>query len=134
MKSRVWVSIFLLLQAGLLIACSGGGGNSSDSARNSGAETLAQTGVALEKTAQVTGDPVRGREVLLGGAYMQCGVPYKVARIPEVSKVLAAQWGNPDILTPLPGRTGNGSRTSPTSCLDASSMQITGKRGSYGRA
>lgn len=107
MISRISVPGILLLQAGLLISCSGGG-SSDSAAERSGAEILAQTGAVLEKTAQVTGDPARGREALLGGAYMQCGVPYKVFRIPEVTKILAAQWGNPNILRPLPGRTGSG--------------------------
>lgn len=109
MISRVSGSIFLLFQAGLLVACSGGGNDSVGPGPGPGAAaSLAQTGAVLEKTAQVTGDPVRGREVLFGGNYMQCGVPYKVAKIPEVAAILAAQWGNPDILDPLPDRTGNG--------------------------
>jgi mono/diheme cytochrome c family protein len=34
--------------------------------------------VALAAEPQVAGDPVRGRELLLGGDYMTCGIPFKV--------------------------------------------------------
>jgi mono/diheme cytochrome c family protein len=110
MNAKIFAPIFLSFQVALLSACGGGGGGGNNNAgpgRDS-AESLAQTGVALEKSAQVTGDPARGREILLSGNYMQCGVPYKVARMPGVAELLAEQWGNPTILDPLPGRTGNG--------------------------
>jgi mono/diheme cytochrome c family protein len=35
-------------------------------------------GVALPAEPQVTGDPVNGRQLLLNGDYMTCGIPYKL--------------------------------------------------------
>src|SRR6185369_1463557 len=35
-------------------------------------------GKFLEAEPQIAGDPVNGRELLLGGDYMTCGIPYKV--------------------------------------------------------
>lgn len=95
----------LALVASCLVACSGGGGNSDLSS----AEQFAETGAVLEATPQLQGDPVRGRQLLLGGAYMECGIPYRVMQLPGLTEILAAQWGNPDILDPMPGREGNGS-------------------------
>jgi mono/diheme cytochrome c family protein len=94
-----------------LSGCSGGGSGGSgnnDGAAGTSAEVFAQAGAFLTKEAQTVGDPVAGREALLSGSYMQCGVPYKVMRIPEVASLVAAQWGNASITDPLPGREGNG--------------------------
>src|SRR5262245_17628482 len=41
-------------------------------------ECARRAGAALPAEPQAGGDPVRGRELLLGGDYMTCGVPYKV--------------------------------------------------------
>lgn len=101
------IAALLPLASLFLVACSGGGGGGGNS--NSSAEVFANTGAYMEQTPQVSGDPVRGRELLLGGAYMQCGVPYRVMQLPGIPAILAAQWGNPEILDPLPGREGNGS-------------------------
>ena len=97
-----------LLTALLLAACSGGGGGNADSRGSISAASLAQTGAVLPKEPQVVGDPLRGREALLSGSYMQCGVPYKVMKIPGVAALVAAQWGNAEITDVLPGRVGNG--------------------------
>jgi mono/diheme cytochrome c family protein len=104
-KPAIAFQLLLLL---LLVACSGGGGGDSDSQGYLSAESLAQTGAYLPREAQTTGDPVRGREALLGGPSMECGVPYKVMQIPEVAALVAAQWGNASITDPLPGREGHG--------------------------
>src|SRR5262245_894878 len=41
-------------------------------------ECARQAGRMLQREPQVEGDPVVGRELLLGGDYMTCGIPYKV--------------------------------------------------------
>ena len=97
-----------LLLALMLVACSGGGGGNAAGGGVMSAESLAQTGAVLPREAQIAGDPARGREALLSGSYMQCGVPYKVMKIPGVAALVAAQWGNAGITDPLPGRAGNG--------------------------
>ncbi|MDG1943746.1 MAG: hypothetical protein P8J17_05730 [Halioglobus sp.] len=94
-----------------LFLCACGGSGSTDVSVGSGvgnAEGFAATGVILEKEAQTTGDPGRGRTTLLSGSYMECGVPYRLMAIPGVASLLAAQWGNASIMDPLPGREGNG--------------------------
>ena len=109
---RSGLYLLYVLPVLLLAACGGGGGGGGNNNLTSGpgaAATLAQSGVFLQAAPQVSGDPVRGREALLGGNYMQCGIPYKVLQIPGITPILAAQWGNPDILDPLPGREGVGS-------------------------
>jgi hypothetical protein len=54
-------------------------------------ECARRTGVALAAEPQVGGDPIRGRELLLGGDYMTCGVPYKVYQ--SVPGVIAGGYG-----------------------------------------
>jgi hypothetical protein len=41
-------------------------------------ECARRAGAVLPAEPQAAGDPVRGRDLLLGGDYMTCGVPYKV--------------------------------------------------------
>src|SRR5262245_10234388 len=41
-------------------------------------ECARRAGAALPAEPQAGGDPVRGRDLMLGGDYMTCGVPYKV--------------------------------------------------------
>lgn len=55
------------------------------------------------------GDPIRGRELLFSGDYMQCGVPYKIMQVPLIVDTVLRTLGNPSITDPLPGRVGNGS-------------------------
>ena len=102
-------SVIPPLLALALVACSGGGGGGTAAGAPSiSAEGLAQTGAVLPREAQVAGDPVRGRELLLSGSYMECGVPYKVLQIPGLPALLAAQWGNAGNMDTLPGRVGKG--------------------------
>ncbi len=75
------------------------------------------------------------RPVDLRPAVRDADVPPPTQRFANINKLhVPKRTYSLSIRKGSPGRIGKGSRTSPTSCLDASSMQSTGKPGSYGRA
>jgi mono/diheme cytochrome c family protein len=67
-------------------------------------ECARRTAVPLAAEPQVGGDPVRGRELLLGGDYMTCGVPYKVYQ--SVPGVIAGGYGGGADAPKIPDRPG----------------------------
>ncbi len=50
-------------------------------------------GVELPAEPQVKGDPVRGRDLLLNGSFMTCGVPYKLWTQPAFQDLIAGGFG-----------------------------------------
>ncbi len=67
-------------------------------------ECARRAGAVLPAEPQVTGDPVRGRELLLGGDYMTCGVPYKVWTLGK--DFIAGGYGGAADAPRIPGRPG----------------------------
>ena len=73
-----WLAVMCLLFT--VIGCGSAG---SDDATDSAAASVGvpaqgpwTAGVSLPAEPQFQGDPVRGRDTLLNGAYMSCGLPY----------------------------------------------------------
>jgi len=62
-------------------------------------------GVPLPAVPQSQGDPDRGRDILLNGDYMTCGVPYKLW--PSLHDLIASGFGGSASAQRIPGRTGN---------------------------
>lgn len=62
---------------------------------------------ALPSEPQVSGDPVRGREILLNGAYMTCGIPYKLWSNDAFRQAIAGGFGGKADSPLIPDRTGN---------------------------
>src|SRR5689334_12502560 len=60
-------------------------------------------GAALPEEPQAEGDPAHGRDLLISGDYMTCGIPWKLY---QSAPALVAQ-GLGAKGEPLPGRTGN---------------------------
>jgi len=56
-------------------------------------ECARQRGVPLAEGPQQVGDPVHGRELLLAGDYMTCGIPYKVWQV--APGLIADGFGSP---------------------------------------
>lgn len=50
-------------------------------------------GVELPSEEQVAGDPVRGRELLLNGEFMTCGIPYKLWENPAFRGLISGGFG-----------------------------------------
>src|SRR5262245_31839188 len=50
-------------------------------------------GVELPTAPQDAGDPVRGREILLGGDFMTCGIPFKLWSNPLFKDFIASGFG-----------------------------------------
>jgi mono/diheme cytochrome c family protein len=67
-------------------------------------ECARRTGAELPAEPQVAGDPARGRELLLGGDYMTCGVPYKVWSLGK--DLVAGGFGGPANAPRIPDRAG----------------------------
>ncbi|MCW5891207.1 MAG: hypothetical protein KIT14_11735 [bacterium] len=64
-----------------------------------------KTGVRLAAEPQETGDPALGRDLLLGGDYMTCGIPYKVWEL--TPEIIAGSYGNAADAPRIPGRPGD---------------------------
>lgn len=60
-------------------------------------------GAALPAEPQAEGDPARGRDLLVSGDYMTCGIPWKLYK----ASPLLVEKGLGATGEPLPGRTGN---------------------------
>lgn len=67
-----------------------------------GADAL---GYAIPAEAQSQGDPVAGRETLLNGSYMSCGIPWKLWQDPTYGPATRGSFGTSTTET-IPGRTG----------------------------
>ncbi len=63
-------------------------------------------GVELPSEPQVQGDPVRGRDLLLNGAFMSCGIPYKLWEVPALRDLIAGGFGGSQDFPRIPDRTG----------------------------
>src|SRR5919201_2224026 len=59
--------------------------------------------VAIPAETQEPGDPVRGRDILLNGDYMTCGVPFKV--VSQFPDFVAAGYGGTASAPRIPDRT-----------------------------
>lgn len=106
--------LLLIITAATCAAIGCGGG--SDDADLSGPEADRRripavgdwnTGVALPAEPQSSGDPVRGRELLLEGAFMTCGIPYKLWENPALRDLIAGGFGGSADFPRIPERGGN---------------------------
>jgi len=66
-------------------------------------------GVSLPAEPQDAGDPTVGRETLLQGDFMSCGIPFALWEIAPFRGTIAAGFGGTATDPPIPGRTGNSS-------------------------
>lgn len=87
--------------ASSLTACSGDHG---DRPPNAGRGPWT-SGVKIPAETQSVGDPVRGRQILLNGSYMSCGVPAKLWDNPLTATLVRATLGS-DGVTGVAGREG----------------------------
>jgi mono/diheme cytochrome c family protein len=71
---------------------------------NECSKAFAQT---LLPSPQEPGDPVAGRNTLLEGDFMTCGVPFKLWDIPLLKPLIADGFAGDVNDPPIPGRTGN---------------------------
>jgi mono/diheme cytochrome c family protein len=67
-------------------------------------ECARSAGAVLPAEPQVGGDPVRGREALLGGDFMTCGIPYKVWNVGR--DLVSGGFGGPANAPRIPDRPG----------------------------
>lgn len=105
MSSRDRLLVLALL---VLTACAGSGssddgGTAEPSAPASGPW---DEGVRLEAEAQDRGDPVTGREMLLNGPFMTCGIPWKIWANPVFQDLVASGFGGTADAPRLPDRQG----------------------------
>lgn len=63
-----------------------------------------KTGVRLEAEAQASGDAALGRDLLLGGDFMTCGVPYKIWKL--TPGIIAGSYGGGADAPRIPDRPG----------------------------
>lgn len=63
-------------------------------------------GVVLPEPLRGVGDPVRGRDLLLNGNYMSCGIPYKLWNFPIAAPIVQKALGQGRERFPELGRTG----------------------------
>jgi len=100
-----------LIGAAALAAAAGCGDGSDNS------ETLADreripavgfwnAGVALPSESQVRGDPVRGRDLLLNGEFMTCGIPFKLWETEDLRPIIAGGFGGGADAPRIADRTG----------------------------
>jgi mono/diheme cytochrome c family protein len=89
------LGVFALLSSG----CS----SDPDSEGSPGAPWL--KGVSLPEEAQLPGNPEVGKDTLLNGNYMSCGIPYKLWADPNVGPIIRQGFGAGEVET-LPGRVG----------------------------
>lgn len=84
-----------LLTLCLLTACAGGGPSASETGGEPSAPANGpwDEGVPLEAEAQDRGDPVAGRQMLLNGPFMTCGIPWKIWANPIFRDLVAAGFG-----------------------------------------
>lgn len=64
-------------------------------------------GMPLPATPQETGDPERGRDILLNGNYMSCGIPWSLWSDPVYGPLVGSSFGTGTEVTELEGRTGH---------------------------
>lgn len=93
-----------LLVFPLLAACSGGGEDPASSGPAPDGPWTA--GVALEATPQGHGDAAVGRDLLLNGNFMSCGVPWKLWEDPTFGPTVQGTLGGADGEA-IEGRTGH---------------------------
>ena len=98
-RSRVLISV-----AGLLgvIACGGADDRMAEPGVEDGPWSL---GSKLPSTPQGHGDATRGKELLLNGNYMSCGIPWKLWENPATGPALKKTFGGDG--DPLPDREGD---------------------------
>jgi len=65
------------------------------------------TGAFLPPELTDSGDDVIGRELLLNGDFMSCGIPYALWEFPAVRPIVAATYGGTADAPTIPGRLGN---------------------------
>lgn len=98
----------LLFLTAFLTACAGSGPD--ETGNTSEPPTLASgpwdDGVPLEAEAQDRGDPVAGREMLLNGPFMTCGIPWKIWSNPVFRDLVAAGFGGAADAPTMPDRQG----------------------------
>ena len=68
---------------------------------------LMSHGVSLPAEAQDVGDGIAGRDTLLNGDFMTCGIPYALWEFPAFRETIAAGYGGSASEPTIPGRTGN---------------------------
>ena len=86
-----------LTRAACLPCCSGPGANGCPW----------KTAAFLPAEPQASGDPTRGRDLLLNGAYMTCGVPYKLWANPSFRSLIAGGFGGGADAPRIADRTGH---------------------------
>ena len=100
-----------ILAASVLLvvaACGGGSGTAGPSDLESIPELGPwNAGVPLPAEPQESGDPVRGRHLLLNGDFMTCGVPWKIYSNPALRDFVARGFGGGANAPTIPGREGN---------------------------
>jgi mono/diheme cytochrome c family protein len=93
---RVFVSL-LVCHLLLMSGCGDGSDGSSNGSNTNVVQIPAvgpwNAGVALPEEPQVGGDPVRGREILLGGDFMTCGIPFKLWNNAAFQQFIAEGFG-----------------------------------------
>ena len=106
--TRLFVATLIVLLCG---CGDGSDDNRAPAPRSDAAQIPAvgpwNSGYALPAEAQTPGDPQGGRDLLLNGAYMSCGLPYKLWATPPLRALLEGGFGLPAQSPRLPERTGN---------------------------
>jgi mono/diheme cytochrome c family protein len=83
----------ILVLASIATGCGDGSRGSNTDVSQIPAEGPWNFGVALPTEPQSDGDPVRGREILLGGDFMTCGLPFRLWNNPVFQQIIAAGFG-----------------------------------------
>ncbi|HYD47605.1 MAG TPA: hypothetical protein VEB21_04625, partial [Terriglobales bacterium] len=103
--------LLALLLAVVLAGCGDGDSSSSQAALNPDVERVPKegvwnSGVSLPAEPQLEGDPVRGRDLLLNGSFMTCGIPFKLWNNPSFEELIASGFGGSRDAPRIADRTG----------------------------
>jgi len=114
MVHRAWLGSFVVVSnlfgAGLLVAaCSDGGGPAAevgedDPRANIPARGPWQQGLAIPAEKQKLGDAKKGRDLILNGGYMGCGIPARLLDNPLLGGFVGSALGPSGNGTKIPGR------------------------------
>jgi len=102
--SRTWVT--LVVAIGLMASSCGGDGSGAPDTTGVPAEGPWNFGAELPAEPQVAGDPLRGRDILLNGDFMTCGIPAKLWNNPQFEDLIASGFGGSSTAPRIADRTG----------------------------
>jgi len=90
----------------VMVGCGSGGGSGQPESVQIPADGPWIYGAELSAEPQVEGDPVLGRDLLLNGSFMTCGIPSKLWNSPQFEDLIASGFGGSRNAPRIADRTG----------------------------